>query len=442
MPHVTPLHADDPRRVGRYRLTGRLEGMPAAGLVFLARTADGSYVTVTLLDGNWKADGAARDRFTAEANAASRVAPFCAARIVGAGFDGSHAFLVSEYIPGPALLELVAKEGPRNGADLEALAIGTATGLAAIHQAGLVHGDFGPGHVVLGAQGPRVVGFGITPPYGAATPAADMRAWASTVLQAAAGGPADPTVPEDLSLLPEPLRTLALRCASAHPGERVSARSVVVGLLGEENPPAGVLAEGSRRAARAAAEPPPTPAFATDPESPRRPRGRRAVMTWWAAGVVACVLAIAAAVRFAQTQAGAPQATNTSAPGRQAATSPSPRQPTPNPAPAATVPASLAGTWSGRVSQSSPSGPFTVTVQVSLVAGATGGSVRYSGPFSCLDQLTVVSDSPGTIEMDQELVQGPCERGVVTLSPGPAGTLRFKFQGKGAPPATGRLEKM
>ena len=46
--------------------------------------------------------------------------------------------------PGRSLLEFVAEEGPLEGADLEALAIGIATGLAAVHQAGLVHGDFGP----------------------------------------------------------------------------------------------------------------------------------------------------------------------------------------------------------------------------------------------------------------------------------------------------------
>ena len=107
MPHVEPLHADDPSHVGRYRLSGRIAGMPGASPVYLARTVDGSDVMITLLDGDWTADPAERDRFTAEANDASNVAPFCAARILGAGFDGKQAFLVSEYVPGPSLRELV-----------------------------------------------------------------------------------------------------------------------------------------------------------------------------------------------------------------------------------------------------------------------------------------------------------------------------------------------
>src|SRR5258706_255694 len=171
MPNVTPLHADDPSRVGRYKLSGPIAGMPAAGPVYLARTVDGSGVTITLVGGEWTGEGAgaARDRFTAEANAARRVAPFCAARILDAGFEADQAFLVSDYVAGPSLREFVTEEGPWEGDDLEALAIGMATGLAAIHQAGLVHGEFGPDHVVLGVDGPRVIEFGITPPYGAAT---------------------------------------------------------------------------------------------------------------------------------------------------------------------------------------------------------------------------------------------------------------------------------
>jgi hypothetical protein len=118
MPHVTPLHAEDPRRVGRFRLAGRIEDIAAAGPVYLATAVDGSQVAITLLDGEWADDAAARDRFTAEANAARRVAPFCATRILGAGFDGGHAFLVSEYVAGPSLLEFVTAEGPWEDADL------------------------------------------------------------------------------------------------------------------------------------------------------------------------------------------------------------------------------------------------------------------------------------------------------------------------------------
>jgi eukaryotic-like serine/threonine-protein kinase len=432
MPHVEPLHADDPGRVGRYRLSGRIVGIPGTGPVYLAKTIDGSDVTITLLDGDWTADPAERDRFTAEATAASRVAPFCAARILGSGLEGKQAFLVSEYVPGPSLFELVADQGPWQGGDLEALAIGTATGLAAIHQAGLVHGDFGPHYVVLGPAGPRIIEFAITPPYGQATPSADMRAWAQTVLFAAVGGPSD-AASRDLELLPEPLRTLAAHCLTGIPGGRPPARDVVVGLLGERDPEAGVLGEGLRRAARAAAAP---ASPAEGPVPPRQGRTRRGVTIWWATGVAACIVAIAVAIHIAESNTG-----QSAAPPKAAKTAaPTPR-PHSSPASTATVPAAMAGTWSGQVTQNSPSGAFSVAVQVTLTGGATSGSVRYSGPFSCLDNLVAVSDAAGTLRLDQGTVRGPCQAGVVTLRPDSSSTVRFSFRGKGAPAATGTLTR-
>jgi len=443
MPHVTPLHADDARRVGRYRLTGRIEGMPAAGPVYLARTVDGSQVTITLVPGDAAADAAARDRFTAEASAARRVAPFCAARILGAGFDGDRAFLVSEYVAGPSLREFADTEGAWEGDGLTALAIGTATGLAAVHQAGLVHGEFGPEHVVLGADGPRVIEFGITPPYGAATPAADMRAWAFTMLYAAAGGPAGPA---DLELLPEPLRKLAAVCLSAGPADRPTARAIVVELLGEPDPQAGVLAEGLRRAAGAAVRPPPPPAGSDAQPGPSHGDGaipRRPTTIWWAVGIVVCIVAIVVAVRAAQNDSGQPSAAAkpgaTSRPESTATDTPRPQA---SPSPAGTVPPGLAGTWSGQVRQNNPSDVFSV--QVTLVPGTPGGTVRYSGAsFSCSGALSLAARVGSTLKLNQGITRGrrDCADGVVTLSPGPPGAVQFSFRGKAGPAATGTLNK-
>ena len=97
-----------------------------------------------------------------------------------------------------SLLEVVAADGLLDGSDLEAAAIGMASGLAAVQQAGLVHGNFGPEYVIMASDGtPHVVEFGITPPFGTATPAGDMLAWAKTVVFAATGRPppATPTLP-------------------------------------------------------------------------------------------------------------------------------------------------------------------------------------------------------------------------------------------------------
>lgn len=432
MPQVAPLQADDPVRVGRYRLAARIEGMPSSGSVYLARDITGREVTVSLLDGDWTTEPAERDRFTLEANAARRVAPYCAARILASGFDGGHAFLVSEHIDGPSLEELVEAEGPWKGRELEALAIGTATGLAAIHDAGLVHGGFGPEHVVLGPEGPRVIEFGISPPYGSATPSADMRAWAHTVLYAAAGRPGSA---EDVALLHEPLRSLTAQCLSPDPGNRASARSVVTELLGAGIPAAGILAEGSRRGVAAAARPPLAPQPAPSPPPRRRSRRRIAI---WSAVITVCAAVTVIGFHLALGQGSSQTAQTKPSPDPAAATHP-PQRPA-QPAASATVPAALAGTWSGQVSQTGPTDTFTV--KVSLATGAAGGTISYSGTsVSCSGNLVAVSASSGSLKLNQVITQGPCLGGAVTLSTGPGGTMGFSFHGKSGPTAAGTLSK-
>jgi hypothetical protein len=439
MPQVAPLRPDDPKRVGRYRLTGRILG-PAGTPAYLGRATDGDRVAVTLFASERTPDGAARDRFTAEARAARRVAPFCAARILDAGLENGRAYLVSEFVAGPLLSEVVAADGPREGEELEALAIGAATGLAAVHQAGLVHGEFGHDHIVLGADGPRVIGFAITPPYGAATPAADMLAWAQAMLFAATGK--SPSGRQDLTVLPEPLRGPVASCATAEPAVRPTARQVVIRLLGHDNPAAGVLAEGSRRAAKAAmrapVEPPPG---AARPGPPARPRRARAI--GWAAAAAVCVLAIGVAVHVLQdagsndpSHAVNPASANQPAASRTPGTSAPASSPTSSPT--VTLPAAVTGTWSGSVQQ----GSGNIDTDVKLKGNSPAGTITYSGTsFTCSGNLSLTAAAHQTYTMTQEIVAGVCLNGVVTLKQEPNGTLRFHFKGASSLAATGTLTR-
>jgi eukaryotic-like serine/threonine-protein kinase len=469
MPHVTPLRASDPRRVGPYRLTGRIAGMPASGPVYLARSADGSDVTITLPSGDWAAGSPARDRFAAGAAAARLVAPFCAARILDAGLDGDQPFLVSEHVAGASLLEVISDAGERRGTDLDKLAIGAATGLAAIHQAGLVHADFGPEHLILSARGPQVVGFGITPPDGAATPAADMRAWAQTVVFAATGRP--PTTPADLDVLPPLLRRVVNDCLIAGPAARPAARQVLSELLGDSDPPAGLLAQGSRRAAglarlgQTAGQPPGVARQQPAGDGRHRPGG----MIWWAAGIVVSFLAAALLVQLTQTGGSlagkgqirpdaarpSPAAPRGTAPSPATASSPSPSPPSPSPSSlsppsppspsrsvqaAAAIPAALDGAWSGQVRQGSPAEMFSVTVN--LQAGSSSGTISYSGSgFQCTGSLSLVTSTAARVTMRQQIAGGQtCPDGVITLRAGSApGTAHFDFRGAAQPQAYGPL---
>ncbi|GAA4225386.1 serine/threonine protein kinase [Streptosporangium album] len=89
------------------------------------------------------------------------MATFSTARVLDVNINDDQAYVVSEYVDGTSLEQLVRDQGPRNEDGLTRLALATAGALAAIHRAGVVHRDFKPANVLIGADGPRVIDFGI-----------------------------------------------------------------------------------------------------------------------------------------------------------------------------------------------------------------------------------------------------------------------------------------
>ncbi|MGR6920651.1 protein kinase domain-containing protein [[Actinomadura] parvosata] len=298
----TELRAGDPAVLGGHEVRARL-GEGGQGVVYLGVNDHGERVAIKWLRPHLAGDAVAAERFAREAAAAQRVAPFCTARVLATGVHEERPYIVSEYVDGPSLARAVAEQGPRTGAALHRLAVGTATALAAVHQAGIVHRDFSPANVILGSEGPRVIDFGIaraldatstitsmpvgTPafmapeqilghPIGAA---ADLFAWAATMVFAAAGrGPFDAaTVPEitqrilhappNLSSLPTPLHDIATACLSKDPALRPTAEQVLARLL--EQPGAGPAPTDQASALTSAPRQPPWQPPSTPPPSAR-----------------------------------------------------------------------------------------------------------------------------------------------------------------------------
>ncbi|GAA1457986.1 serine/threonine protein kinase [Nocardiopsis exhalans] len=147
-------------RVGGYRLLRSL-GRGGFGEVFLGEAEDGTRAAVKILHASWAGDADMRRRFAAEVEQAQRVSGFCVAEILDADPAADQPWIATEYIDGPTLQASVATDGPRSGTELQRLAVATATALAAIHAAGVVHRDLKPDNIMLAQDGPRVIDFGI-----------------------------------------------------------------------------------------------------------------------------------------------------------------------------------------------------------------------------------------------------------------------------------------
>ncbi|AWZ17606.1 serine/threonine-protein kinase [Streptomyces sp. ICC1] len=102
-----------------------------------------------------------RARFAREVDAARQVGGFHTAQVVDADPEAAAPWLVTAYIPGPTLQQVVAENGPLAPDAVLRLGAGLAEGLAAIHRCGLVHRDLKPGNVILAEDGPRIIDFGV-----------------------------------------------------------------------------------------------------------------------------------------------------------------------------------------------------------------------------------------------------------------------------------------
>jgi hypothetical protein len=430
MPNVTPLRPGDPRRVGRYRLTGRVDdfagGTMARQDVFLAQRIDGEAVMAAFQGTGRADDAAARDRFVAEARVARNIPPFCVARILDAGVEGSQPYLITEFVPGPTLAEVIRTEGRLPPDEVKALAVGCATGISSIHQAGLVHGQFAPDMVVIGRDGPRVVHFSTTPPYGAATPAADILAWAQVVAFAATGHL--PASAGDLAALPGDLRAVVADCLSPDPVARPHARALLTELLSGDDLSAGLLAAGARRSRMAARAAPPAPAV---PGKEQRPRGGRSRAALWVAACLACVVAIVAAVFFItgrHSGTGTHASEQDTAADRALAKANLP------------IPARVNGIWSGTVHQTNPK--LKLAVKLTLPGGSKRGTLAYP-QLGCTGQLGLVSAKGSVLTFRLGITAGRsnCVAGVVKLAIRSSSTLTFTFLSRGGSNPTGTLTR-
>ncbi|WP_098898996.1 serine/threonine-protein kinase [Streptomyces sp. st77] len=258
-----PLKADDPAVVGGYRLAAVL-GAGGMGKVYLSYTPGGRPLALKVIRAEFSEDPEFRRRFQQEVRSAQRVQGLYTAPVIDSDTEGAQPWLATAYVPGPSLAHAVARHGGLPLRSVLLLTVGVAEALGVIHGAGIVHRDLKPANVLLAADGPRVIDFGIaraadttaltgtgvsvgTPAFmapeqaaaGTVTPATDVFALGQIAAYAAIGAPAFGEGPShavlyrivhedpDLSRLPDELRPLVSRCLSRDPADRPALADII-----------------------------------------------------------------------------------------------------------------------------------------------------------------------------------------------------------------------
>ncbi len=173
-------------RMGRYELR-RVVGTGGMGMVFeahdpeLART-----VAVKVLRGSTGVAGSDGERrLRREGQTMARLTHGNVLRVYDVGLDHGHVFVAMEFVDGGTLGEWLTRE-PRTPAEITAAFVQAGRGLAAAHDAGLVHRDFKPANVMVADDGRVLVtdfGLARAPSADAAAPAAggELRSDSMTV---------------------------------------------------------------------------------------------------------------------------------------------------------------------------------------------------------------------------------------------------------------------
>ena len=154
------LQKNDPGQIGPYQLISRL-GSGGMGIVYLGstgtRTAAVKIVRDFLLE-----DPTSRTRLAREVDALKRVQSPYVAGIVNSNVESTPAWIATHYVDGPNLKTLVTTEGVLGEVQWFEFAFGIISALDAVHKAGLIHRDIKPSNVLMSANGPRLIDFGIS----------------------------------------------------------------------------------------------------------------------------------------------------------------------------------------------------------------------------------------------------------------------------------------
>ncbi|MFD5935930.1 serine/threonine-protein kinase [Streptomyces sp. NPDC060333] len=157
---MEPLTEADPERIGLHVLVARL-GAGGMGRVYLGRSPGGRLVAVKVVREEIVGHPDALARFRREVETVRAVRSAYTANLIDASLEVAPYWLATEYVAGPTLADAVRGRGALPPDTCRGLGAALAEGLASVHAYGVTHRDLKPQNVILAAQGPQLIDFGI-----------------------------------------------------------------------------------------------------------------------------------------------------------------------------------------------------------------------------------------------------------------------------------------
>ncbi|MFE7278201.1 serine/threonine-protein kinase [Streptomyces sp. NPDC057623] len=150
----------DPAHIGAHTLLARL-GAGGMGQVYLGRSPGGRLVAIKVIREEITDHPEALARFRREVETVRAVRSAYTANLIDASLESAPYWLATEYVSGPTLSKAVGERGALPAETCRGLFAALAEGLAAVHAHGVTHRDLKPQNVMLAAQGPQLIDFGI-----------------------------------------------------------------------------------------------------------------------------------------------------------------------------------------------------------------------------------------------------------------------------------------
>ncbi|MCC3299170.1 Stk1 family PASTA domain-containing Ser/Thr kinase [Arthrobacter caoxuetaonis] len=147
---------------GRYQVRSRIARGGMSTVYLATDTRLDRDVALKVLYPHLAADRGFLDRFEREAKSAARLSHPHVVGVLDQGIEGSLAYLVMEYVPGRTLRDVLNERTVLTPRLALAMMDAVVDGLAAAHEAGLVHRDVKPENVLLAGSGAiKIADFGL-----------------------------------------------------------------------------------------------------------------------------------------------------------------------------------------------------------------------------------------------------------------------------------------